>query len=346
MATIASANGTPPASASSGSSKGRAITLTFPVASNKLAWKDAFTVVGLSGTEGISQLFRYDLDLVADRGAAIPFSQVLGEIVVIDIPLQSGSRRIFGAISRLTQKRSDATHAHYQAQVVPALWFATKITQSRIFQDLDVIEIIKAVTRSWPPFGFLDEYRIQGQYPKRPYCVQYRETDFHFLSRIMEEEGIYYYFDHESDFGKVAQMVICDTPLRHPDLRFPRIVRLDETRGGNRPEDRVTDWQRSQEVRAAKVTLWDHSFELPPSHLDAAKSPVPKVEAGPVTHDLEGKDPFELYDYPGDYAKHFDGVDRGGGDQAAKLQGVFQDNRRIAGIRMEQEALPGLILNT
>ena len=309
--------------------------------------ESAFTVVGLRGSEGISQLFHYELDLVADPAKAIDFELVLGAHASIEFPLPGGGyRRIYGAISRLTEKRRDQTHAHFQAEVVPRFWFATKIAQSRVFQGLDVVEIMNAVFESVPvPYRSYIERRIQGQYPKRPYCVQYRETDFHFLSRLMEEEGIYFFFNHNEHLNPFAHLVISDTPLRHPDLQEPSDVKLDDTGGGNRPEDRITDWQKTQEMRAGRYTLWDHSFELPQSHLEATKMPVPSVRAGSVEHRFDRQVELELYDYPGDYAKRFDGVNHGGGDQAAKLTEVFGDNERTAAIRMEQEALPGLIIN-
>jgi type VI secretion system secreted protein VgrG len=331
-------------SPSSGPAAAGAMTLTF--LSENPALKDAFSVVGFSGSEGISQLYHYELDLVADPARSIAFDQVLGQLVKIELPLPFGSRRIIGVLSRFTEKPRDKNHAYFQAEVVPSLWIGTKIAWCAVLQDLDVVEILKAVFGSWPAFGLNDVYQIQGQYPKRPLCVQYRETDFHFISRLMEEEGIYYYFDHDTDWGQVASLVISDTPLRHPEVPESPRVWFEETGGGKRSEDDViTDWQKTQEIRAAKYRLRDHSFELPASHLAAAKTPLPTVAVGPATHSFVSNRDFVLYDYPGGYAKRFDGVSRGGGDQSAKLQGVFQDNQRTAAIRMEQEALPGLVIN-
>jgi type VI secretion system secreted protein VgrG len=94
------------------------------------------------------------------------------------------------------------------------------------------------------------------------------------------------------------------------------------------------------------VTLWDHCFELPGQNLEANKVTTESVAAGTVTHKLKvgGNDALEVYEYPGRYAQRFDGVDPGGGDRAADVQKIFQDNARTAGLRMDQEATPALVV--
>jgi type VI secretion system secreted protein VgrG len=345
MATTPSTNGSTKASPAASAPKAvAALTLKFDT-SAEFAKTNPFTAVGWTGTEGISKLFRYELDLVADPATPIAFEKVLGQFVTLEIPLPSGQRRVHGIISRLTEEQPDRTHAHYRAEMTSRLWLATKVAQSRVFQDLDAVEIIKAVLDSLPLPRVFDVYQIQGRYPKRPYCVQYRETDFIFLNRLMEEEGIYYYFDHD-DWDGIEHLVISDKPLGHPEIPegSGRRVRLDRD-SRSREEDRLTDWRKTQELRAGRSTLWDHSFEFPQQHLEATKRPTPSVRVGSAIHRLDLLSDHELYDYPGGYAKRFDGVNRGGGDQVAKLQGVFEDNQRTAAIRAQQEALPGLVIH-
>src|SRR4051794_25164482 len=150
--------------------------------------------------------------------------------------------------------------------------------------------------------------QLKTTYKPREYCVQYRETDFEFASRLMEEEGIYYFFKHTSG-GHT--MVLANTPQSHPETS-PGTAIYEEIVGGNRPEQRVTGWQRTQQLRSGKVTLWDHNFELPGKHLEAEKQIVETVQAGTVSHKfkLANNDKLEIYDYPGDYANRFDGVGR------------------------------------
>jgi len=187
-------------------------------------------------------------------------------------------------------------------------------------------------------------WETTGTFQPRDYCAQYRESDFHFASRLMEEEGIYYFFKHSADSHK---MVIANTPQSHPDLPTDPKLIYEVVEGGTREEERIYQWDKTQELRSGKSTLWDHCFELPGKHLEAEKTILETVQAGKITHKLKvgGNDKFEIYDYPGAYAQRFDGVDSGGGDSASDLQKIFDDNARTVGIRMQQETLPSIVIH-
>src|SRR5262249_31511115 len=159
----------------------------------------------------------------------------------------------------------------------------------------------------------------------------------------MEEEGIFYFFKHDNGSHK---MVVADTPASHPDLPDDSTLIFDEAHGGTREEDRVYFWQKVQELRSGKSTLWDHCFELPHKHLEAEKMILDSVPVGKVNHKqlVGGNDKLEIYDYQGEYAQRFDGVDKGGGDRPSDLQKIFEDNVRTVGIREQQEAVPGLFI--
>src|SRR5262249_9650456 len=162
------------------------------------------------------------------------------------------------------------------------------------------------------------DYQIHGKFAERDYCVQYRETDFNFASRLMEEEGIYYFFKH-SDSGH--KLVLANTPPGHPDLpEQPKAV-FQEMSGGVL-DDPGTVWEKAQELRSGKVTLWDHCFELPHKHLEVDATIPESVKAGKVTHKqkVAGNEKLELYDYPGEYAQRFDGIDKAGGERPADVK--------------------------
>jgi type VI secretion system secreted protein VgrG len=156
----------------------------------------------------------------------------------------------------------------------------------------------------------------------------------------MEEEGIYYFFKHARNSHT---MVVANTPQSHPDMPLGSRIIFDETAEGREDDLRVKSWQKSQTLRSGKVKLWDHCFELPHKHLEAEEVIQDSVAAGKVTHKLKvgNNDQLELYDFPGEYAQRFDGVDRGGGDRASDLQKIFEDNRRTAKIRIQEEAAAG-----
>ncbi len=300
---------------------------------------DALLLSGFMAHEAISQLFELKLDLLAENKTTIPFEKLLGASVTVSLNLLGDSTRHFnGIVSRLTQGERDETFTLYRAEVVPQLWLWTKKVQSRVFQHLSVPDILKQVLK-----GLKVTYQFQVNYHPRDYCVQYRESDFAFASRLMEEEGIYYFFQHED--GK-HEMIVTDAPQRHPDVPVQKDVIYESLSGGTRTEMRVASWEKSQELRSGKYTLWDHCFELPDTHLEAVRPILSSAVAGKVTHELKvgGNDKLEIYDYPGGYAQRFDGVDSGGGPRPAELPKIFEDSQRTVKIRIEQETSDSLTI--
>ena len=299
--------------------------------------KDVLLLVGIHGREAISQLFEFQLELLAKKDATIAFDRILGQTVTVEMPQPEGGKRYFnGIIRRFEQGGRDADFAHFRAVLSPQFWLWTKKVQSRIFQHLKVPDILKQVLD-----GLKVDIQTKGAYQPRDYCVQYRESDFAFASRLMEEEGIHYYFEHTADSHK---LVISDDPSHHPDVAGPSSVIYEEVEGGTREGHRVSQWSKAQEMTVGKYTLWDHHFELTGQNLESKEQILTSVTAGKVDHKLTvgGNDKLEIYDYPGAFAQRFDGIDKSGGPQPAELKKVFDDGKRTAKIRMEQEAAASL----
>jgi type VI secretion system secreted protein VgrG len=297
---------------------------------------DALLITQLTGREALSQLYHFELTLLAPAEKVIDFSKLLGQPVSIELDAEKKTRYFHGIVSRFSQGRRDTTFIHYRMEIVPQFWLLTRVAQSRIFQQVSVPDILKTVLK-----GLKVKWDLKGTYEPRDYCVQYRESDFNFACRTMEEEGIYYYFANEASG---ATMVVADTPNGHVDVPIAKKIVYDELRGGTRPENRIYDWIKTQELRSGKVTLWDHCFELPHQHLEASKTVPESVSVGKVTHKLRvgGNDGFELYDYPGAYAQRFDGIDPGGGERPNDLEKIFTDNKRTTEIRLEEEQAPAI----
>src|SRR5262249_12530283 len=217
-------------------------------------------------------------------------------------------------------------------------WLWTKNVQSRIFQQKSVPDILKEVLKG---LDFSSE--IQGTFEPRDYCVQYRESDFDFASRLMEEEGIYYFFKHTSDGHK---LVLANTPQSHPAVAGPAQIKYEEIHGASREDERINEWIKSQEIRTAKQTLRDHCFELPTDDLEEAKPIVESVQVGKVSHKFKvgANSSLENYDFPGRYAQRFDGIDPGGSPQSSNIQKIFPDKKRTVDIRIQEEATPGLVV--
>lgn len=261
--------------------------------------KDVLLLQELKGREGISQLFCFQLHLLSEN-KSVKYEDMVGKKVTITLKHQEDKKRyINGHVSRFVQGRMDDRFTHYEAEVVPALWFLTRTADCRIFQKKTVPDIVKAV---------LSEHQVDhksvltGSYQPREYCVQYRESDFAFVSRLMEQYGISYFFEHEN--GKHT-LVLADAPTAHkPCPELSKIRYAPSREEGMLWEDTVTGWQAVQEMRTGKYSLTDYDFEAPTTSLLVS---VPSTVKGAETK-------LETYDYPGEYVK------KDHGDAIAKVR--------------------------
>jgi type VI secretion system secreted protein VgrG len=316
------------------------ISLTTPLGPNKLLLEN------LSGRETLSDLFHFELSLLAQMATDVSFDKLLGQSVTVTLQGAASTARFFnGIVSRMSQGQVIYTsvgaidYYRYSMDIVPKVWLLTRSSRSRIFQHLSVVDILKKVFTGYD----VDYDGLTGTYQPRDFCVQYRETDFQFASRLMEEEGIFYFFKHTKDSHK---LYLGDSAQANPDLEAPSKVTFQKAFGDIEMQEQVLTWERIQEIRPGKYTLWDHNFELPDKNLEATQPILETVQTGTVAQKLKvgGNDSLEVYDYPGGYAGRFDGIDKGGGEQSAELQKIFDDNKRTVGIRMQQETVPGLYI--
>ncbi len=282
----------------------RLVTLDTPLG------KDVLLVETLEGTESVSGLFRFNLVLVSER-RNIALADLVSQRVGIAIELANRKYRyINGFVSRFTQGDVDSRVSHYYAEVVPWLWFLTRTTDCRIFQRKTVPDIVRQI---FEDLGVTDfRFQLQGNFEPREYCVQYRETDFHFVSRLLEEEGIYYFFEHTPD---KHTLILANHPGAHPPCPNQARARYGYALGGRQDEDLITRWHLEQEVIPGKYTLTDYYFQTPSNNLEVSSPSA-------VNSGRNGK--LEVYDYPGPYAKRFDGDDkapsvRPDGERTAKL---------------------------
>ncbi|TEG27114.1 type VI secretion system Vgr family protein, partial [Pseudomonas aeruginosa] len=156
---------------------------------------DVLLLQRMEGREELGRLFAYELHLVSEN-PNLPLEQLLGKPMSLSLELPGGSRRFFhGIVARCSQVAGHGQFASYQVTLRPWLWLLTRTSDCRIFQNQKVPDIIKQVFRD---LGFSDfEDALSRSYREWEYCVQYRETSFDFVSRLMEQEGIYYWFRHE-----------------------------------------------------------------------------------------------------------------------------------------------------
>src|SRR5580698_1612665 len=152
----------------------------------------------LSGMEGISELFDYQLDLLAETSTSVDPTKIVGQKVCVSILTDdSGTERyINGIVASFEMTGGDEEFNTYRARIVPGLWALTLNVNTRVFQDKTVLDVISAVLS---PYSISPSNQTSGTYTPMEYCTQYRETDFAFISRLMEQHGIFYYFSHTAD---------------------------------------------------------------------------------------------------------------------------------------------------
>jgi type VI secretion system secreted protein VgrG len=145
--------------------------------------EDAVLMTAFAGSESLSQLFHFELDLAAEQ--PIDFDKLLGQKIGVSVALAGGNRFFNGIVNRISSGVRDKRFFYYRADAVPQVWVLTRRVRSRIFQRLTVPQILAKVFE-----GFDVSDQTVGPFPQREYCVQYQESDFAFASRLMEEEGI------------------------------------------------------------------------------------------------------------------------------------------------------------
>jgi type VI secretion system secreted protein VgrG len=263
--------------------------------------------------EELGRLSVMELDMLSpDENLAL--DDLLGRGCALELVLDGGTSRFFhGIVAECSQTGRLGTFARYSAKVVPWLWFLTRTSDCRIFQQQSVPDIIKSVFREHGTSDFEDS--LSGNYVARDYCVQYMETDFNFVSRLMEEEGIYYFFRHEQDKDT---LVLCDSAGAHSATPgCESVPYYPPSENAIREEDHVDHFLLSHSMQSGKVSHTDFDFIKPRSSLfaqNASAGSYPKGDA-------------EVFAYPGGYLT----VSDGNRYAQRRLEALQQQHERITG---------------
>jgi type VI secretion system secreted protein VgrG len=260
---------------------------------------DGLSVVSVSGTEELGRLFEFHLDLIS-TDTEIQFSKIVGKRAHIELDMQEGTRYFDGFVTQFRMTGGDARFASYQMTLRPWLWFLTRTADCRVFQKgLDGIktvpDIIKKVFRDNGLSDFDD--RLTGSYREWIYCVQYRESDFNFISRLMEQEGIYYFFEHKA--GKHT-MVLMDDMGKHNDFEGNKEIPYCPPGGDmSLNKDHIQYWTVTQSIQPGQYALADYDFEKPRVKLRSAQN-MNRDHANVIEE-------HEIFDYPGEFKVQGDG---------------------------------------
>jgi len=264
----------------------RLVQVFSPLADDTLLLKD------MGGVEELGRLYAYDVQLTS-RDADIDLNLLLGKPMALGLQLDDGGTRYFhGVVARCSQNNGRGQFASYQVTLRPWLWLLTRTSDCRIFQHMSVPQIVKQVFRD---LGFSDfEDLLSRSYREWEYCVQYRENSFDFVSRLLEKEGIYYYFRHAKERHV---LVLADAYGAHASAAGYGVVPFYPPDGQQRERDHLYDWRLAQEVQSGSVELNDYDFQRPSARIDV-RAEVPRP------HDYAD---YPLYDYPGAYVQSQDG---------------------------------------
>jgi type VI secretion system secreted protein VgrG len=243
--------------------------------------------------EELGRLSSFHVDLLSKDGGIV-LDDLLGKSVTVNLETQKGKFRYFnGYVTRFEQGGMLGRYHHYKAVVHPWFWFLTRTADCRIFQEMTVPDILKKVFQDHGVANF--KFSLTATYRKWDYCVQYRETDFNFISRLMEHEGIYYYFTHAA--GQHT-MVITDAYSGHaPVADYETVPYLAEKKLTQEHTEHIESWEFGREVQPGVFVHDDYDMERPSVELRVQKS-VPRQHANSSG---------EMYDWPGEYVKKPEG---------------------------------------
>ena len=292
----------------------RTIDVTTPLGAEVLRF-DA-----LAGREALSALFDFTLTLKSARADLDP-ADLLGQSITVCLHTQAGVRHLNGQCARFTHLGRDGRDHRYEARLRPWLWYATRRSDCRIFQHQTVPDIVRAVLAAYP-----FELRLVLTRPYRAweYCVQYRETDANFVMRLLEHEGIWFWFEHRA--GEHT-LVLCDdigtaspvpgyatVPYYAPDQTWPDTDHFDAWADGGR-------------VKPGRYLARDYHFETPRAELET-------VRATPADHPHAR---YERYEWPGGY----DCLADGDPYARVRLEEAQSSQRRATGAGRARGLAPG-----
>jgi type VI secretion system secreted protein VgrG len=249
--------------------------------------KDVLVLINIEGIELLGDLFEFKIEVLSEQ-ENIDFDKALGQGCTLKLKAYKGKERIYHGI--LTQAQwvgKIEDFYHYRLILRPWLWMLGHRADCRIFLDKDVKDVIKEV---FTKAGFNDfEFRTNGDYEKIPYCVQYRETDLAFVSRLMEQYGIYYFFEHSD--GKHS-LTLADSRSSHKAIAdLPKVPFIPLSESELRPEQHLYSWVSERRFRTGKVQFNDYDYLKPKKNLLA-----PSEASEKYTHAK-----LEVYDFPGKY---------------------------------------------
>jgi len=263
-----------------------------PLAIETPLGKDKLLLEAFTGEEALGELFTFRLECLS-VDESLSDKSIVGKQVSFRINDADNSPRWFtGYVSRFSWMGRDDVLTRWLVEVVPSLWFTTLTSDCKIFQQKAVPDIVSDVLGDTSEITL--SKKITGSHSPWDYCVQYRETDFAFVSRLMEFEGISYHFEHGQ---KSLKMVVSDANSAFTDCADADVESVQQFGSATKP-GQLTSWQHDYAYRPGKFVQTDYNFEQPTTDL---------LATGKGKSSYSNADKAELFDYPGEYDKKSDG---------------------------------------
>jgi type VI secretion system secreted protein VgrG len=265
---------------------------------------DALLVSHFAAREQISRPFQFDLELISET-ENINADKLLGVAVTLQfkLPDDAGIRYFNGVVTEFSQDDYEDRHHVYHATLRPWFWLLSRTSDCKIFQGKSVPDIFQAIVNQYKFPDF--KLKLSGSYSPKNYCVQYRETDFNFLSRLLEQEGIHYFFEHQD--GKHV-MVLADDANAHSKIKGYETVPYypPTASAGQRERDHLESWSQKKSVESGAYSLTDYDYSAPKKSLLQTSS-ISKSHA---------RSDFEIFDYPAELGAY----DSGEASRVAKVR--------------------------
>ncbi len=271
----------------SASQENRQISVKSALPANKLLFSS------MSTTEHLGRMPEFRIQLLSED-SDVKIADVLGKPMCVDLELSEGGTRHFhGIVTRFGSTGWSGEFATYEAVIHPWLWLLKKSSDCRIFQDVSVPDIVKEVCSTYGGLVSLAIDSLTLDYQKVPYCVQYRETDFDFVCRLLEDAGIYFYFTYTDDSHT---MVLADSFNTHTMIEgYDGLKFTTGRRAGALVEESVTQWRAAGEIQSSSYVLNDYNFQK------SADSTAGGMRATSQIKAAYEQEEYEMYDYPGQY---------------------------------------------
>jgi type VI secretion system secreted protein VgrG len=257
---------------------------------------DELLFSNMRGKEELGRMFEFEV-VMYSANPEINIDDILAQNVTIELELEDGHTRYFnGFITKFSQTdtvQGGEGYSVYEATISPWLWFLTRTSDCRIFQEMTVPDIVKKVFNDNGFSDFVD--KLSGTYRQYEYCVQYRETDFNFISRLLEQEGIYYYFTHEE--GR-HQLVLSDAYSSHAPINGDYELPYHPPGTSQTVSmEHVSGWNIDRGIQPGKYALTDYDFKKPKNNLLVQR----------IVKRNHSESEREMFDYPGEYVDASDG---------------------------------------